>query len=255
MWETVGNWFGTIFKERTTSPLYGTFILSWCLANWRIVYLTLFVDQELTGNKIYVIDALYLDWRNLLFWPIVSTVFLIYVAPRLANEAYKVALSFSVERRKILESLESNRMLSVEESELIQQNADSRVRRAEQRAASIELERQELDNGLKASQERVVELREAIANDRQTFEIVTARYGTDLKYTDATGIIASMLKPGVKGSFWVNNNVFGDPDPGQLKSLLILYRRDGKGHVFFASEGRNVAFDWDDGHYLKISPT
>jgi hypothetical protein len=32
--------------ERASSPLYGTFILSWLICNWRIIYLTIFVRAE-----------------------------------------------------------------------------------------------------------------------------------------------------------------------------------------------------------------
>jgi hypothetical protein len=44
----------SILFERLTSPLYGTLIISWLIWNWKIIYLTLFVDSEENYEEIEI---------------------------------------------------------------------------------------------------------------------------------------------------------------------------------------------------------
>jgi len=55
-----------IIYERTTSPLYGTLIISWLIWNWRIVYLTFFIsEKKITKNKIDFILSNYSDIHHI----------------------------------------------------------------------------------------------------------------------------------------------------------------------------------------------
>ena len=43
----------SILYERVSSPLFGTFVISWLIWNWKITYLTLFVSESnLDKNKL-----------------------------------------------------------------------------------------------------------------------------------------------------------------------------------------------------------
>ena len=48
----------SILKERLTSPLFGTLIITWLVSNWEIVYVTLFVSEKyLKENRIDYIKS------------------------------------------------------------------------------------------------------------------------------------------------------------------------------------------------------
>lgn len=40
-----------LFKERIKNPMYGIFILAWCVCNWRPIYTTLFVNEDKIWGK------------------------------------------------------------------------------------------------------------------------------------------------------------------------------------------------------------
>jgi hypothetical protein len=67
------------FKERTRSPFYGAFILSWLGCNWRILIALFWFDRsDLHGNN--MVDFIYINyisWMNCLVLPLIISV-LIY---------------------------------------------------------------------------------------------------------------------------------------------------------------------------------
>jgi hypothetical protein len=237
MFDTLNKIFGSVFKERTSSPFYGTFILSWCVCNWRIIYLTLFVDEELTGNKINIIERYYLSISNLIFWPLASTAVLIWGVPYIANEAYNAALTFSASRRKKMEEMEKNRMLSVEEAdEIRRENYDLKEKHTKQitlkdtEINSMRNKISELDEAIELKNHDL-ERANALADLRQmhrpsTFYVVAAVYGSVLKgqYADVTAALNKNIKED-KLRFIVENDFFGsDPSPGNAKQINIVYR-------------------------------
>ncbi len=68
-------------KERFSSPFYGTFIISWLICNWKIWYLTFFVDsdilfKDLEAIKIdYIIDLYRVDSFWSFLWPFLGKLF------------------------------------------------------------------------------------------------------------------------------------------------------------------------------------
>ena len=84
-----------ILFERVTSPLFGTFIVSWLIWNWKIVYLTLFVSESnIEGNKIDYIASNYCDIHVLVTYPLISTLLLLTAIPFVANGAFWISMKF-----------------------------------------------------------------------------------------------------------------------------------------------------------------
>src|SRR5688572_3403595 len=107
----------SILHERTTSPLYGAFFISWITCNWKIVYLTLFVSEEkLQGNKIDYIAANYWDVWNLVVFPLIGAVVLIGIIPLVSVWAYRISLYYELRRIKHKENADSKRRLTIEQS-------------------------------------------------------------------------------------------------------------------------------------------
>jgi len=106
-----------ILYERTTSPLYGTLIISWIIWNWKIFYLTFFISEDkISNNKIDHIVENYFEIHHLVTFPLISTVVLITIIPFLVNGAYWVSLSFANWRLTQKNLIEKKQLLTVEQS-------------------------------------------------------------------------------------------------------------------------------------------
>jgi hypothetical protein len=90
-------------KDRLVSPFYGTFIIAWLLWNWRIPYLTFFVDSSKLGiDKLTIIEQNLIDnnWR-LYVLPVISTFVLLFVFPFVTNWVLSISLWFDRKRDEI----------------------------------------------------------------------------------------------------------------------------------------------------------
>lgn len=107
----------SIIYERTTSPLYGTFIISWILWNWRIIYLTVFISEKtLKENKIDYIINHYSNIHFLITFPLISTAILLTVIPFIANGAYWLSIIFEKWKAEKKNAVELKQLLTIEQS-------------------------------------------------------------------------------------------------------------------------------------------
>lgn len=106
-----------ILFERVTSPLYGTLIVSWIIWNWKIIYLTFFIDsRKIENNKIdYIIDN-FSNLEHIIYYPILSTIIIITVIPFLSNGAFWLNLKFKKWRVDEKNKIEDKQLLSIEQS-------------------------------------------------------------------------------------------------------------------------------------------
>jgi hypothetical protein len=107
----------SVLNERLISPLFGTFAFSWCVWNWKILYLTIFVDTDkISEHKIdYIIDNYYSIY-DLIIWPILATVVLLVIYPFLSIGAYYITLKFKKWKIDIRNKQENLQVLSIEDS-------------------------------------------------------------------------------------------------------------------------------------------
>ena len=73
----------TPIRARAKSPLYGSFILSWIIWNWRIFIALFFLDDIDRENKhvIEFIEKKYLGWESILGIPLLITLVFILILP------------------------------------------------------------------------------------------------------------------------------------------------------------------------------
>src|SRR5688572_10158976 len=117
MTEDIKKSFNSILYERTSSPLFGTLIFSWCLWNWKIIYLTVFVSEDqVSGNKIDYIINNFSNPEYLLTYPLVSTFLLITIIPFLSNGAYWIELKFSKCKKDQKNIIDTKQLLTIEQS-------------------------------------------------------------------------------------------------------------------------------------------
>ena len=109
--------FDQIIYERTTSPFYGSFIVSWSLWNWKIIYLTFFVSQDkIDSNKIDYIVNNFSDAKNIIVFPLLSSLFIITLIPFITNGAYWLSLKFNKWRVDQKNIVDKKQLLSIEQS-------------------------------------------------------------------------------------------------------------------------------------------
>ncbi|HRG07570.1 MAG TPA: hypothetical protein PLJ08_03255, partial [Cyclobacteriaceae bacterium] len=105
-----------ILYDRIVSPLSGSFVISWCIINWKIFYATIFhSSSELKKNKIeFVVDEL--NIYTSFIWPLVSTIILLTIYPRISEYAYQLSLYYRGRKRKLKNKYEESQLLTLEQS-------------------------------------------------------------------------------------------------------------------------------------------
>lgn len=82
--------FFTPFYERVKNPFMGSFIISWLIVNWRIPYVTFFLDNKdvklldiTKDTKIEYIQT-FIDWPHFFCWPLFGAIMYVTVVQLLA---------------------------------------------------------------------------------------------------------------------------------------------------------------------------
>lgn len=102
--------FESTLDERMWSSMYGTFIITWIIANWQAIYTTLFIDQELifkTYNllKIDYVWLYFYGWGNfttywkLFFEPIIFTYLIIWFLSKIELICFKKNYTNKINQR------------------------------------------------------------------------------------------------------------------------------------------------------------
>lgn len=119
-------------KDKISSPFWGTFIISWLIWNWRVWYVTFFVDSELllSSRNILKIDYVsnFYHWDSfgnsffsislILILPLFSSYLIVFWIPKLTKYYYKKSLEFEYEN-KIIKSNKDKQFLDIENEKLI----------------------------------------------------------------------------------------------------------------------------------------
>jgi len=107
----------SLLYERVASPLYGALFLSWVTWNWKIFYLTFFINEEnINKDKItYIVDN-FSNIHNLVTLPLVSTFLLLTVVPFITNGAFWLHLNFNKWKIDKKHEVEKQQLLTLEQS-------------------------------------------------------------------------------------------------------------------------------------------
>jgi len=107
----------SILYQRVTSPLFGTFSISWLVWNWKIIYTTFFISEEkIDKNKIDYIIENFSDSAFLIWYPLLSTLILLTLIPFVSNGAYWLSLKFEKWRIDNKNEIEKKQLLTLEQS-------------------------------------------------------------------------------------------------------------------------------------------
>jgi hypothetical protein len=130
MYRSLKNSLSSILRERTTSPFYGTVIVSWLIWNWKIIYLTFFISEsEIDGDKISYISENYSNIHHLITYPLISTLIILTIIPFISNGAFWLNLNFEKWKRDKNNEIDKKQLLTLEQSiELREQLINQEVR-------------------------------------------------------------------------------------------------------------------------------
>jgi hypothetical protein len=223
----------TVFTERISSPFYGTFILSWAIWNWQIIYVTVFVDQERLQpiTKLQYVVTNYTNWWHLVVFPFLSTAFLIALLPWVVNKALQIHLFYEKQRVKMRESLDEGRRLTIEQSVQIRSQVNQQIEQHEKNIQSKDAEIK--------SYKLILEKVEA---DKKAFKIISAIYGIDGKWKDVKERVYTYLTTHEQTFIVSNENLGDDPAPGLHKILIISYNVNNEAGMTVAKEQYEVIF-------------
>lgn len=107
-------------KEKTRSTMYGAFILSWCICNWKILYITFFIDQNILFEKEEILKIEYIQniysfetWLSsaislfyLFIIPALSCYLFVYYVSKLDNVFYNKSLETLYDKKESLKKRE-----------------------------------------------------------------------------------------------------------------------------------------------------
>ncbi len=115
------NSIDKILHERLTSPFWGAFISSWLVFNWRIPYVSIFVDQDKLPNGTtridYIINTCITDrWEYITLYPLISTAIIILLFPFISTGAYWVSLKFTKWKTDMKNRVDGATLLTLEKS-------------------------------------------------------------------------------------------------------------------------------------------
>jgi hypothetical protein len=176
MFDDIRKSISATLYERTTSPLFGTLIISWMFWNWKILYLTFFISEsKIETDKIeYILKNCNNDW-NLLWLPLISSFLLITVIPLISNGAFWLSIIYNKWKVDKKNEVELSQMLTLEQSILLRNEILEQENQLEKLLSNKELEIKQLKSIIdgkdsKTENSDFVELSEKIKNDNLLLE-------------------------------------------------------------------------------------
>lgn len=108
--------------DRATSPLFGTFVASWIIWNYKFI-LILFSSMEPTAKLSYIETALYgSNWDRFgsgLIFPLTTALLFIFIYPVAANPIYRYVRQRQKDIQEIKRKIDEETVLTVKESRAI----------------------------------------------------------------------------------------------------------------------------------------
>jgi hypothetical protein len=224
------------FYDKTTSPLYSTIIVSWCLWNWRIFYVTFFISESVIYNKLEFIESNLIGWGVSLVYPLASAIFIITVVPWISNGVKLLTLWYELRLKEKVVEKEKSSLLTVEESIALRLEIENEKIRFYQSMSSKDKDLEGQRKTIETLSGQIASLNKDRINYETGIKILRAEYGLQGAFIDVKDKLNSMIKDHSL-EINVNNETFGDPKPGELKQLTMIYIHDGTYHFKVMNEG------------------
>lgn len=146
MWDDITKSIKASLHDRTSSPLAGAFIVSWCVINYEVLVLLLLGNDKPVERIENIKHLAYMNWADgslhLFGLPLATALFWIFLYPYPAKLAFKFSKARSEELIALKNEIEKKTLLTQEQSDEIRiqmENAKHEyVRSLESKDATIE---------------------------------------------------------------------------------------------------------------------
>ncbi len=169
-----------ILKERLTSPLYGTFTISWVIWNWDALYVLMFSGNDYrTLFKISLAKHIITNNINhALYYPIISTIAVITVLPLLSTGAFWLTQKYNgwkanIKNRldkKVNVDIEKHHGLKLELRRINREHAELIIEK-EQEIADLKVSSTTIENEKKALQDKLIEVDEKLIMQEHLIDV------------------------------------------------------------------------------------
>jgi len=236
----IKNSINKILNERITSPFYGTFILTWLIWNWRILYLTFFISEDkIKVDKISYIIANFSEIKYLILFPLITTIILISIFPLVTTRAYWIYLMYEQWKLNKRNEVQKKELLTLEQSINLREQIKSQEKRFEEllddknlKIKQLELQLKEIvpsDKVLDVAEKKVEALSEIDVNTISEQIEKNAELKKD--FSDVSWLVQNRYRldypsnpPSTKNvNFFLSNNIITINDKG-----LINFTEFGK---------------------------
>jgi hypothetical protein len=223
--------FRAAVGDRFSSPLFGNFILSWIVFNWKIIYVTLFIDadklfdKELLAKgvaqpitKLDYIQRYLIEPHHSWEYPLYATAALILVVP--------FASAVAVIVPEIANKLKNNWRIKIRGSRyvLMEEHVTALKEAEKERSSYLEMKNQK-ESAEKMLSERGVELSKISTNLMQT-ESRLSNSNSELEKmrTENSGLHIQLAEEDIKADWYLDNSptVVSTKTPLGMNSGFIL---------------------------------
>ena len=252
MFDDVSKTIKAILYDRITSPLFGTFILSWCGWNWRLLALFLTDSSMPVANKLRYLDSDLYPSNGVTFiygllLPLATTAFFIYIYPWFARMVYGYWREQQNELKRLQVEKDGEKSLTNDEAKEIRNQAllselqyqderekrEVRIKDLENLVKSLQVENSSVSNK-KSAGEPVVsqkQARKSKSTQNYSSEVKNAMFSI-LKLTDEV-TAGSNIEQSI-----LISRISQGKELSKLGSTLVLHCLD----------------NLSDGNYISISP-
>ena len=215
-----------ILYDRITSPLYGTFIVSWLLWNWKIPYVTLFVSENsLNINKIdYIINNNKNHWL-LIGLPLISTFVIITIIPLISNGAFWLTYEYDVWRNNKRNSIDRKLLLTLEQSiqlrteiqtqeekfDKLLKNKNDEIQLLKQQLEIVKIDNNPIISDVENNYDKD-ELNDFLNNTK------LLKYADNIFHNSNSGYAMSSGIPSEVLNYFVSNNLIKNTGPGTFST-------------------------------------
>lgn len=155
-----------VVRERAKSPLFGSFLLSWLLWNWRAILFLLYSQDDLTiANRVEIVGEMFTIWRSAI-WPALTAIALIVFLPPLSIAASLLWSLFEKHRKTIDLRIRQITPITAEERRGVVLAMQEQQERFDKALQMLDTEhrtaRQDSDRQIKKLSDEVASLRRAL---------------------------------------------------------------------------------------------
>lgn len=118
-------------KARLNNSIIGSFTISWCVVNWKFLYV-LVVSNIYSTGRVELAEMQLNHWISFPL-PIIMTVFYVFLLPRIENEVTKVNKYVVLEKEKSIITHETS--VAVEKTKLAKENVKLELAKADLKEA------------------------------------------------------------------------------------------------------------------------